>query len=123
MELSKVQRVNHGFILTNLPILGQWSIKMGVIFGLQEAMEVVKNGVLESEEGAQGSSQGIYEERLESFLLDPSVCVDSDNFEKISLANSAKTAWDILNKSYGGADKVKKMKLQSFRRQYELLSD
>lgn len=27
-----------------------------------------------------------------------------------------------MNKSYGGADKVKKMKLQSFRRQDELLS-
>ncbi|RDY03537.1 hypothetical protein CR513_12872, partial [Mucuna pruriens] len=41
-------------------------------------------------------------------------CVDSANFEKIVLANSAKEAWDILNKSYGGADKIKKT--------YELLA-
>ncbi|RDY01334.1 hypothetical protein CR513_15348, partial [Mucuna pruriens] len=49
-------------------------------------------------------------------------CLDSTDFEKIALANSAKEAWDILNKSYGGANKIKKVKLQSFCRQYELLS-
>ncbi|RDX87962.1 hypothetical protein CR513_30502, partial [Mucuna pruriens] len=49
-------------------------------------------------------------------------CVDSANFEKIALATSVKEAWDILNKSYGDADKIKKVKLQSLRRQYELLS-
>ncbi|RDY07689.1 hypothetical protein CR513_08171, partial [Mucuna pruriens] len=30
-------------------------------------------------------------------------------------------AWDILNKSYGGVDKIKKLKFQSLCRQYELL--
>ncbi|RDX96502.1 hypothetical protein CR513_20828, partial [Mucuna pruriens] len=40
----------------------------------------------------------------------------------IALATSAKEARDILNKSYRGADKIKKVKLQSLRRQYELLA-
>lgn len=49
--------------------------------------------------------------------------MDNANFEKISGAKSANEAWDILQKSYGGAAKVKKpVRLQSLRRQYELLS-
>nr|KYP59322.1 hypothetical protein KK1_014754 [Cajanus cajan] len=48
-------------------------------------------------------------------------CVDSINFEKICSTNSKKEAWDILHKAYGGADKVKEVKLQYLRRQYELL--
>ncbi|GAU10771.1 hypothetical protein TSUD_424420, partial [Trifolium subterraneum] len=48
-------------------------------------------------------------------------CLDSANFEKISSTKTAKEAWDILNNAYGGGDKVKKVKLQSLRRQYELL--
>ncbi|RDX86565.1 hypothetical protein CR513_32089, partial [Mucuna pruriens] len=48
--------------------------------------------------------------------------VDSTKFEKLALANLAKETWDILNNSYGGVDKIKKVKFQSLRRQYELLS-
>ncbi|KAF1889456.1 hypothetical protein Lal_00024783, partial [Lupinus albus] len=43
------------------------------------------------------------------------------NFEKISDASSSKEAWDTLEKSYAGGLKVKKVRLQMMRRQYELL--
>ncbi|GAU33196.1 hypothetical protein TSUD_206550 [Trifolium subterraneum] len=36
-------------------------------------------------------------------------------------SESSKQAWDILNNAHGGGDKVKKVRLQSLRRQYELL--
>ncbi|WJX39045.1 hypothetical protein P8452_26635 [Trifolium repens] len=42
-------------------------------------------------------------------------------FEKIADAETSKDAWDILQKSYGGDAKVKKVKLQALKRQYELL--
>lgn len=45
--------------------------------------------------------------------------MDSANFEKISQANSAKEAWDIIDKAYAGADKAKKVRLQSLHREYE----
>ncbi|XP_019457613.1 PREDICTED: uncharacterized protein LOC109358000 [Lupinus angustifolius] len=48
-------------------------------------------------------------------------CVDESNFEKISNAKTAKEAWDSLEKCYAGAEKVKKVKLQTLRREYELL--
>jgi len=42
-------------------------------------------------------------------------------FEKIVDSDSSKEAWDTLAKYFSGDDKVKKIRLQSFRRKYELL--
>jgi hypothetical protein len=47
--------------------------------------------------------------------------VDAANFEKIAHATCAKDAWKILENSYEGAAKLKKVRLQILRRQYELL--
>jgi hypothetical protein len=46
--------------------------------------------------------------------------VDAVNFDKISHVESSKETWDILVKYYEGGEKVKSVKLQSLRRQYEL---
>ncbi|RDX74740.1 hypothetical protein CR513_45470, partial [Mucuna pruriens] len=78
----------------------QWCIKMGVIFSFQ-VLEIVKNDIQEVEVGATEVQRAIYKE---------------------SKKKDCKALLDILNKSYGGADKIKKVKLQSLRRQYELLS-
>ena len=40
-------------------------------------------------------------------------CVDPDNFEKVSDVESAKETWEILEKSFGGAEKVKDVRLQN----------
>jgi len=48
-------------------------------------------------------------------------CVDAYNFENVSDAESAKEAWEILEKSFGGAEKVKEVRLQTHKRTYELL--
>ncbi|PNX80520.1 hypothetical protein L195_g036522, partial [Trifolium pratense] len=48
-------------------------------------------------------------------------CVDAKVFEKIADSTTSKEVWDILPKSYGGDTKVKKVKLQALKRQYELL--
>ncbi|XP_057425797.1 uncharacterized protein LOC130719176 [Lotus japonicus] len=48
-------------------------------------------------------------------------CVNPANFEKIVAAKTSKEAWDVLNKSYDGVAKLKKVKLQTLRRQYEAL--
>lgn len=47
--------------------------------------------------------------------------VDATHFQKISAANTANEAWDILEKCYTGGEKVKKVRLQALRRQYELM--
>ncbi|XP_057432315.1 uncharacterized protein LOC130725076 [Lotus japonicus] len=48
-------------------------------------------------------------------------CLDPNNFENISSAETLKVAWDNLERSLGGAERVKKVKLQTMRRKYEPL--
>lgn len=95
---------------------------MGVLLDYQEVLEVVTGGVLPLVDNATDAQklaqkEATKKDRKALFMLHQ--CVDSGNFEKISPATSAKEAWDILNKVYAGADKVKRVRLQSLRRDYE----
>ena len=47
--------------------------------------------------------------------------MDDSIFPKITRASSAKQAWDILELVYQGNDKVKNVKLQILRREFENL--
>ncbi|WJX11887.1 hypothetical protein P8452_02442 [Trifolium repens] len=113
----------------NLPILDNknwdsWCIRMNVLFGFQDVEDLVNNGYTPLAENATEAQQAAFKEVKKRdckalFLIHQ--CVDSSNFEKISSATSSKQAWDILINAHGGADKVKKVRLQSLRRQYELI--
>ena len=48
-------------------------------------------------------------------------CVDPQNFAKIVSATSAKQAWDILAKVYAGLERLKRVKMQTLKCQFELL--
>ncbi|KAK2417383.1 putative mitochondrial protein [Trifolium repens] len=114
---------------SNLPILDsknwdQWCIRMNVIFGFQEVEDLVSNGYEALAENATEAQQTTFKEAKKKdckalFLIHQ--CVDSANFEKIASATSSKQAWEILSNAHGGGDKVKKVRLQALRRQYELL--
>ncbi|XP_019435960.1 PREDICTED: uncharacterized protein LOC109342429 [Lupinus angustifolius] len=119
---------NGGFSLT-LPVLDgknydRWRNQMKAIFGFQEVFEIVQLGYQEIEEGATEAQRATYKEAKKKdckalFLLHQ--CVDGANYEKINGVETAKQAWDSLEKSYEGMAKIKKVKLQHLRRQYELL--
>ncbi|KAA0032987.1 copia protein [Cucumis melo var. makuwa] len=47
--------------------------------------------------------------------------IDDNNFEKISGATTAYQAWQILENTYKGVDRVKKVRLQKLRGDYESL--
>ena len=53
------------------------------------------------------------------FLLHQSVY--DAHFEKIFVVTTTKEVWDILQKCHAGNRKVKKVQLQSLRRQYKIL--
>ncbi|GAU25674.1 hypothetical protein TSUD_266010 [Trifolium subterraneum] len=97
---------------------------MKVIFIVQEADEQV-NTVLDPLPANATEQQIITFREAQKkdsktlFLIHQ--CVDSKVFEKIADATTSKDAWDILQKSYGGDAKVKKVKLQALKRQFELL--
>ncbi|WVZ15560.1 hypothetical protein V8G54_013126 [Vigna mungo] len=60
-----------------------------------------------------------FKEKDNKALLIIHQCVDDTNFEKIHNAVSAREAWNILVRCHSGGEKVKKVRLQTLRRQYE----
>ncbi|XP_019455136.1 PREDICTED: uncharacterized protein LOC109356264 [Lupinus angustifolius] len=93
----------------SLPVLTEkiwdrWSRQMKVLFNFQERI-VFK-------EAKKKANKAL-------FLLHH--CVDDIHFEKIQNATTAKKTWDILIRSHSGADKIEKVKLQTLRKQYELI--
>ncbi|XP_019455105.1 PREDICTED: uncharacterized protein LOC109356199 [Lupinus angustifolius] len=119
---------SNGFSMT-LPILDsknydRWRIQMHTIFRFQEVSEVVQNGFQELGDNASEAQRTLHREAMKKdckalFLLHQ--CVDGGNFEKIVGAKTTKEVWDSLEKSHKGVDKIKKVKLQTLRRRYELL--
>ncbi|WJX50083.1 hypothetical protein P8452_36436 [Trifolium repens] len=113
----------------NLPVFDgknwdTWVKQMKVIFTFQEVYEQVNDGVAALPANANEEQRTTFREAKKKdnkglFLIHQ--CIDSKVFEKIADAETSKAAWDILQKSYGGDAKVKKVKLQALKRQYELL--
>jgi hypothetical protein len=117
-----------GFAM-NLPTLDgknyeRWSIQMKTILGYQDFLEIVQKGLgslAENATYAQRNSHRDSKKKDCKALCLLHQCVDPDSFEKISRAETLKAAWQILEKSYSGVAKVKKVKLQTMQRQFELL--
>ena len=47
--------------------------------------------------------------------------MEENSFEKIANATTSKEAWEILQNSYKGVEKVKKVRLQMLRKEFEQL--
>ncbi|XP_058771127.1 uncharacterized protein LOC131644592 [Vicia villosa] len=115
-------------IPSNLPILDsknydKWSKQMKVLFGYQEVLDIVNNGVTPLGAEPTAAHQATFREEKKKdykalFLIHS--CVDGDNFEKDGDCESAKQAWLILEKAYAGAAKAKVVRLQIHKRQFEL---
>ncbi|KAK2397922.1 hypothetical protein QL285_059445 [Trifolium repens] len=113
----------------NLPILNgknydSWCKQMRVVFGFQDVCDLVQGGVEPVTEYSTDVQKAIHKELKKKdykalFIIHQ--CVNPDNFERVGDAQSTKEAWDNLEKAYGGATQVKKVRLQTHKRQYELL--
>ena len=97
---------------------------MQSLFDFHETLEVVTNVVPELSKNAT-DAQRVANKEAKKKDCKVAYCiqsaVDSTNFDKISHAELANEAWDILVKYYEGGEKVKVVKLQTFRGQYELM--
>ncbi|XP_073220427.1 uncharacterized protein [Cicer arietinum] len=121
--------VSNDKIPTNLPILDsknydKWHKQMKVLFGYQDVLDMITDGITPLGKEATAAQEVKFKEDKKKdykalFLIHS--CVDSDNFEKVGDCDSAKTAWGILEKAYAGADKAKVVRLQTHKRQFELL--
>nr|XP_004516686.1 uncharacterized protein LOC101512199 [Cicer arietinum] len=97
---------------------------MKVLFGYQDVLDMITNGITPLGKEATAAQQAKFKEDKKKdykalFLINS--CVDSDNFEKVGDCDSAKTAWGILEKAYASADKAKVARLQNHKRRFELL--
>ncbi|XP_050883175.1 uncharacterized protein LOC127086452 [Lathyrus oleraceus] len=107
--------VSNDRIPTNIPILDsknydKWAKQMSVLFGYQEVLEIIANGVTQLGAEATDIQRATHKEEKKKdykalFLIHS--CVDNDNFEKVGDCESAKQAWEILEKAYVGAVKAK----------------
>ncbi|XP_020245115.1 uncharacterized protein LOC109844741 [Asparagus officinalis] len=106
-----------------------WSIQMKVLLGSQDLWDLVENGYTEPESPAaeatltatQKSELKEVRKRDKKALFLIFQGVDESAFEKISNALSSKEAWEILQKSYQGAERAKKVRLQALRVEFENL--
>ncbi|MCH99639.1 hypothetical protein A2U01_0020653, partial [Trifolium medium] len=118
---------NNGQFPANLPILqgknyDSWSKQMKVLFNYQDVMDQVTNGVEPIAATATETERTQHKELKKKefkalFIIHQSV--SPDIFEKVGDCETAKEAWDILAAAYAGDQKVKKVKLQTLRRQFE----
>jgi hypothetical protein len=96
---------------------------MKVIFRFQDVLEIVNEGVSELATKENETQRTLHREQKKKdgkglFIIHQ--CVDSNIFEKIIEEETAKGAWDTLKKIYGGDEKLKKVKLQALRKQFEM---
>ncbi|GAU15418.1 hypothetical protein TSUD_44550 [Trifolium subterraneum] len=113
----------------NLPILNgknydTWCKQMKMVFGFQDVWDLVQSGVEPITDASSDVEKATFKELKNKdykalFIIHH--CVSPDNFERVGDALSSKEAWDNLEKAYGGATKVKKVRLQTYKRQFELL--
>ncbi|XP_050890817.1 uncharacterized protein LOC127096266 [Lathyrus oleraceus] len=88
----------------------KWAKQMSVLFGYQEVLEIVVNGVTQLGAKATDIQRATHKKEKKNdykalFLIHS--CVDNDNFEKLGDCESAKQAWEILEKAYAGVVKAK----------------
>ncbi|KAL0393227.1 UNVERIFIED_CONTAM: putative mitochondrial protein [Sesamum radiatum] len=101
-----------------------WAIKMKTYFQSQKLWEIVEEGVTLPEESSTSSSaeKGKLENKKakdSEALYYIQTAVADHIFPRISIATSAKEAWSILQKEYQGSAKVRIIKLQTLRRDFE----
>ena len=92
---------------------------MKVLFGYQDVLGVVNDGVTPLRADATAAQQATFKEEEKKYyktLFLIYSCVDNDNFKKVGDYGSAKQEWEILKKAYEEADKAKVVRLKTHKR-------
>jgi hypothetical protein len=100
-------------------------IQMRVLFGAQDVLELVTEEYVPVATDAteeHKEAQRATRKKDQKALFYIHRCVNESVFEKIADSTTAKEAWDILTRCYGGDASVKKVQLQTLRKQYENLN-
>ncbi|KAA0042449.1 UBN2 domain-containing protein [Cucumis melo var. makuwa] len=99
---------------------------MKALLGSQDVWDIVSNGYEEPESDtalnqAQGKALQNTRKKDQKALTIIHQAINDNNLEKISGATTAYQAWKILENTYKGVDRVKKVRLQKLKGDYESL--
>lgn len=103
-----------------------WSIHMNALFESEDLWNIIEDGVQEPT-GNTKLKDRLAKELKENRRKDKKALlymyqtVKEAIFERISFAASSKNAWDMLYKAYRGDEKVKLVKLQTLRCEFDNL--
>ncbi|KAI9176592.1 hypothetical protein LWI28_004728 [Acer negundo] len=106
-----------------------WCIQMRALLGSQDVMDIVEDGYTEpaskEAEGTMTEAQTttLRADRKKDCKAKSIIYqgLDEPTFELIASSKSSKEVWDTLHKTYKGADKVKRIRLQTLRGEFESL--
>nr|UBX54620.1 transposon Pol polyprotein [Lupinus angustifolius] len=103
-----------------------WSTKMTTFFRSQDLWDVVEEGFITPENTSTHTvtqkkelKENVQKDAKVLFILQQALV--ETIFPRIMGATSAKEAWDTLKEEFHGNDKVRTIKLQTLRREFELL--
>ncbi|XP_024984146.1 uncharacterized protein LOC112520048 [Cynara cardunculus var. scolymus] len=103
-----------------------WSIQMKVMFEFQDLWGIIESGVVEPENPIALTSQQTidlneYKKKDKKAMFLIYQTVDENIFEMISACETAKDAWEMRFKAYRGEEKVKTVRLQTLRCEFDSL--
>ncbi|XP_073116165.1 uncharacterized protein [Elaeis guineensis] len=99
-----------------------WCLQMKALLRSQDLWDLVEEGYQEPREGeALTNQQRESRKRDKKALYFIYQSIDESAFKKIAAATTSKQAWEILQNSYKGVEKVKKVRLQTLRDEFEAL--
>jgi len=106
-----------------------WCIRLKAFLGSQECIEIVQYGYdepesKEAEDALQEAGKQVFkanrkkDNKVKTIIYQG---LDEGIFEIIASEKTSKEIWEALQQKYIGADRIKKIRLQSLRGEFELL--
>ncbi|KAJ0795822.1 putative RNA-directed DNA polymerase [Helianthus annuus] len=120
---------SNGGIQTQIPKLYgsnyfHWHIQMKVLLESQDLWTIVEEGYNQPASGAPESDQNTYKENIKKDKKALHIIFQAASdmvFERIAVCQTSKEAWNVLHKTYRGEQRVKMVKLQTLRCEFDAL--